>query len=323
MTQAPLAGGSRLSSTATVERVRRYRGFMADSSRWERFELRPDDVIISTPSKCGTTWLQNIVGMVILGCVDLGQPLSLISPWLDMLTRTDAEVFDLLERQTHRRFIKTHAPLDGVPIHETVTYLTIVRHPLDVALSNHDHAANVIVEHAARERIAAVGVPEPSSRHIPSDPGEMLRWFIDNDEQPTGSGPYGLADLCQQVGTYWAERHRSNVHLFHYADLWDDLDAEMRLIAAILDVDPQQPWWNEVVDAATLGSMRARSDRTAPEAHRPWWRSSSGFFASGGTRNWRELLSDGEIDHFHRRLHELAGDAAGWILRGRTELHDP
>ena len=30
--------------------MRRYQGFMADSSRWERFALRPDDVIIPEES---------------------------------------------------------------------------------------------------------------------------------------------------------------------------------------------------------------------------------------------------------------------------------
>jgi len=60
-------------------------GFMADSARWERFRFRPDDVVISTPSKCGTTWMQKIVGMLVLDRVDLGAPLSTVSPWLDML----------------------------------------------------------------------------------------------------------------------------------------------------------------------------------------------------------------------------------------------
>ncbi len=300
--------------------VRRYRGFMVDSARWERFEFRTDDIVITTPSKCGTTWLQNIVGMLVLGRADLGEPLSLISPWLDMLNRSEDEVFGLLERQHHRRFIKTHTPLDGIPFHGSVTYLTIVRHPLDAALSNHDHAANAIAERVVEARLAVGGDIERSSREVPTDPAEMLLWFIDHDEQPTGSGPYGLSDLCHQVRTYWSERHRPNVHLFHYSDLWDDLDGEMRRVARILGVEPDQPWWAEVVAAATLDSMRSRADRTAPEAHREWWRSAADFFASGGTRSWRLLLGDSELDHFDRRLRQLAGDASDWVLRGREAL---
>jgi hypothetical protein len=75
--------------------MRRYRGFMADSARWERFAFRADDVVISTPSKCGTTWMQMIVGMLLLQRTDLGAPISSISPWLDMLIHTDDEVFKL------------------------------------------------------------------------------------------------------------------------------------------------------------------------------------------------------------------------------------
>ncbi|MDP9225074.1 MAG: sulfotransferase domain-containing protein, partial [Actinomycetota bacterium] len=99
--------------------------------------------MISTPSKCGTTWMQTIVGMLLLDRTDLGAPISSISPWLDMLIRTDDEVFGVLDGQSHRRFIKTHTPLDGVPRRQSVTYIAVVRHPLDVALSDRDHKENM------------------------------------------------------------------------------------------------------------------------------------------------------------------------------------
>src|SRR5262245_31388198 len=176
--------------------------------------------------------MQNIVGMLLLDRPVLGVPISTVSPWLDMLIRTDDEVFALLDAQRHRRWIKTHTPLDGLPFHPTVTYIAVIRHPLDVALSDRDHGDNTDMERALELRLAA-GAPVDTARRSrkPTDIVEYLRWFIDNDEPPTGSGPNGLADFCQQATTYWERRDAPNVHLFHYADLWMDLSDEMRRAA--------------------------------------------------------------------------------------------
>jgi aryl sulfotransferase len=303
--------------------MRHYKGFMADSARWERFQLRPDDVIITTPSKCGTTWMQTIVGMLLRDSVDL-PPIGTISPWLDMQIRTEDEVFGLLENQTERRFIKTHTPLDGLPMDPSVTYIAVIRHPLDVALSDRDHGANMLRERATEMREAVSGRYEaPTARdEAPDDPVDYLRWFIDNDQPPTGSGPNGLDDYCQQIRTYWDGRAQPNVQLFHYADMWNDLDSEMRRVAAALKLQVDEVRWPAFVDAATLKSMRARADRAAPDAHLGLWRSTEEFFRSGGTRDWAALLSRDDIIHFDQRLHELAGDAYGWVIAGGSALSD-
>lgn len=263
--------------------------------------------------------MQTIVGMLLLGRVDLGAPISAISPWLDMLIRSDEEVFELLDRQSHRRFIKTHTPLDGIPRHESVTYIAVTRHPLDVAMSRQDHRQNMRVDRAVELRITASGpvdpalkAPEPSSKDLAS----YLRWFIDNDEAANGSGPNGLEDYCQQIRTYWDARREPNVHLFHYTDMWVDLDAEMRRVAATLRLPIDQDQWPRFVDAATLTSMRSRATHTAPEADLGMWQSPEQFFRSGGTRQWASVLEPDDIAHFHQRLHALAADAAPWAITG-------
>jgi len=296
---------------------------MADSDRWRRFAFRDDDIVITTPSKCGTTWMQSIVGMLVLGSPDLGEPISQLSPWLDMMIFTEDEVFDQLERQRHRRFIKTHTPLDGIPRHPSATYVCVIRHPLDVALSDRDHGDNLRVDHARSLRAAASGDPDPDivvPEGGPAAPGDYLRWFIDNDNQPTGSGPYGLADYCQQVMTYWDARAATNVHLFHYADMWGDLDTEMRRVADVLGIGIDERAWPALLEAATIDSMRSRAALTAPNADTRLWRSPEGFFRVGGTRGWASHLTPGDLDHFHDRLRALTGDAAEWVLRGRVAL---
>jgi hypothetical protein len=277
--------------------------------------------VISTPSKCGTTWMQTIVGMLLLDRVDLEAPISTLSPWLDMLIRTDDEVFGPLEQQTHRRFIKTHTPLDGVPRLDEVTYIAMARHPLDVALSNVDHVENELAERLIELRTRAVGPPDLPEREQPRDDlVAYLRWFVDNDVAPTGSGPYGLADFCEQIRTYWDARGAPNVHLLHYTDLWAQRDDEMRRVAGALDVPIDEDRWPLFVEAAGLESMRSRADLTAPESHLGLWRDPRAFFRAGGTRDWASLMTPDDLAHFDDRLHELAADAAGWVLDGRRSL---
>ena len=301
--------------------MRHYEGFIANNERWQRFKMRDDDVIITTPSKSGTTWMQTIVGMLLRQTTDL-PPMGTLSPWVDMLIRSEDEMFGLLDAQTTRRWIKTHTPLDGLPFNPKVTYIAVIRHPLDVALSDRDHGLNMKEDKAVelREAVAGKYEPPPDQEDAPEEPAPFLRWFIDNDRGPTGSGPNGLADYCQQTGTYWDARLEPNVHLFHYQDMWNDLDGEMRRVAAALGVKIDEATWPDYVDAATLKSMRGRAAKTAPDAHLDIWQSPEEFFHAGGTRDWPQLLTAAEIAHFDKRMRELAGDSYDWIVRGKAAL---
>ena len=128
---------------------------------------------------------------------------------------------------------------------------------------------------------------------------------------------YGLEDYCQQIRTYWDARHAPNVHLVHYADMWEDLDAEMRRVAAALDAPIDEQRWPDLVEAAGFSAMKVRAADTAPDAHMGIWVAPEKFFRSGGTRDWGSLLSSDDVAHFEERPRDLAGDAADWVLEGR------
>jgi len=229
--------------------------------------------------------MQTIVGMLVLDRVDLGAPIDAISPWLDMLIYTDEEMFRLLEEQTHRRFIKTHTPLDGLPRLPSITYITMSRHPLDVALSYRDHEENLDSKRLEALRTTASGPGESEDNLFEDEPKERdayLRWFIDNDLEPRGNGPYGLADYCNQIKTYWDAAGEPNVHLFHYTDLWNDRELEMRRVATVLGVMTTEERWSVFVEAAGLDSMRSRVDDTAPGTQAGFWRSPEQSFRVGG-----------------------------------------
>ena len=121
----------------------RYRAHDEDSGRWGHLPLRDDDIVISTRSKNGTTWMQMICALLIFRRPDLPAPLSELSPWVDWLVEPLDDLTAALERQDHRRFLKTHTPLDGIPIDDEVTYITVARHPLDMGVSLFHHGNNI------------------------------------------------------------------------------------------------------------------------------------------------------------------------------------
>src|SRR5690242_20554451 len=121
----------------------RYRSPDEDSGRWLDFPFRPGDIVISTRSKSGTTWMQMICALLIFQTDDLPAPLAELSPWLDWLTSPQEQVYAHLAAQTHRRFIKTHTPLDGIPVRPDVSYVVVARHPLDMAVSLYHQGNNI------------------------------------------------------------------------------------------------------------------------------------------------------------------------------------
>src|SRR5579863_4966501 len=44
---------------------------VADSRRWNRFEPRDNDIVIATFAKCGTTWTQRIVDLLVFQSPDV------------------------------------------------------------------------------------------------------------------------------------------------------------------------------------------------------------------------------------------------------------
>ena len=105
-TTAPTQG------TAWPAKTRDFHNHHMDSTRWDGFRFRDDDVIVATYAKSGTTWTQQIVGqLVFAGAEDVN--IAEISPWLD-LRIMPPDTAARLEAQQHRRIIKTHLPLDAL-----------------------------------------------------------------------------------------------------------------------------------------------------------------------------------------------------------------
>lgn len=171
-----------------------YRSLMADNLRWDALQLRDGDIIISAPSKSGLTWTQRLVSLLVFDGPDLPGPLSTVSPWLDQTIRPIEEVVATLDAQQHRRFIKTHTPLDGLVLDDRVSYICVGRDPRDAAVSMLYQSANMnedrmrILHEAVvpfHERIAP---PFAELGHARSPTEEFRDWMEGPNQPPPGIG---------------------------------------------------------------------------------------------------------------------------------------
>jgi aryl sulfotransferase len=289
----------------------RYTSADEDSLRWQGFPFREGDIVISTRSKSGTTWAQMICALLVFQDTALPAPLTDLSPWLDHLVEPGEDVLRRLERQTHRRFIKTHTPLDGIPIDPRATYLVVARHPLDLAVSLYHQGDNI-----DRERLRRLtGAPAPSSPSAPRPSAHdwLLDW-IDRDTT-VHEEMDSLPGVLHHLTDAWRRRDAANMLLVHYEDLQQDLGREMRHIADRLDIAVPEHCWPALVEAATFSSMRGRVEELTPN-RLGILKDPAAFFRGGRSGDGRALLSAEEHAHYRERAAALAPtDLLAWLHR--------
>jgi hypothetical protein len=264
------------------------------TARWADFPFRQGDIVISTLPKSGTTWMQMICAALIFQSPDLPEPMRDLSPWMDATAVRRDALYAKLAAQKHRRFIKTHMPLNELPMDLRATHIVVARHPLDVAVSMYyqDH--------------------RDAGRFEVDPPHEWLLQWIDVD--PARAHRNSLPGALRSLSYVWARRSEPHVVLVHYDDLLADLEGEMRRLAARLGITVPETIWPRLVKAATFEQMRAAADRLTSgvvDAENP-----AAFFRRGKSGSGRELLTRAELANYHAHAAEFAPpDLLAWLHR--------
>lgn len=287
--------------------MQRYVSADEDSGRWADLPLRDGDIVVSTRSKHGTTWVQTILLMLIHG-PDLPVSLPVLSPWVDHLVEPIEEVVARIESQDHRRVMKTHSPLDGIPQNPAVHYVVVARHPLDAAVSLSHHGSNI-----DRTRLAELtGSPATSS----SDRPDLDMWLSDwvrAERKPVDSLD-SLQGVMWHLSDAWQRRHQPNVTLVHFSDLLTDLEGQIRrLTEAVGSELPANV--GAVVEATRFEAMRDQANELVPDAggvlsdHRA-------FFRRGRSGAGEAHLSAADLAVYHVRVKELVDpELDAWLHR--------
>lgn len=279
-----------------------------DSTRWNDFTFRDGDIVIGTYGKSGTTWMQQIIAQLIFnGADDLH--IHDLSPWVDLRVFPREQVFAALEAQTHRRFIKTHLPVDALVFSPKAKYLYIARDGRDIAWSFYNHIA-----HASDAWYDLInntpGRVGPPVERPKGDVHQLYLEWLERDGFPMWS-------FWENIRSWWDIRALPNVMLLHYAALKRDLPGEIRRIAHFLEIPIDEARFPAIVEHCSFDYMKRIASRVAPGGDAFFENGGATFINKGTNGRWRDVLSPEECREYERLVEEKLGPAcAHWLATG-------
>jgi len=310
--KAKLKAKPKSSRGAWPAKTREIQNPVFDSTRWNGFRYRADDIVIATWGKTGTTWMQQIVGQIVCGAPDHLGPIN-DSPWLDMRIVPIEEVLAGLESQTHRRFIKTHLPIDALVCSSQAKYIYVARDARDVVWSAYNHHSSFSQEALDAFNYTPGRVGPPLG--LPTmDVREYYGYFLDHD----GSLPDFLEEYWDHVKGWWNVRTSPNVLLVHFNNLKADLDGQIRRIARFLGVDVADDQWSVIAEHCSFDYMRREFKKI--EVLERFFRGGGDTFINKGTNGrWKDVLSAKEIERCDEEAaRHLTADCAHWLKTGEV-----
>lgn len=292
-----------------------YQNFLLDSTRWDDFKPRNDDVIVATPYKCGTTWMQNIVLHLIFQ--DLKpKVLRGLSPWLDNRLNPIDEVLEMLEAQEHRRCIKSHLPFDGIRYIPEAKYIVVGRDPRDVFMSFWNHYSSYTPEliNLVNDTPGRVG---PKLEPCPDDIRDLWDMWINKGWFDWESEGYPHWSNFRHVQTWWDNRDLPNVLFVHFNDLLSDLSGEIARIASYLDIECSDEMRDSVVDMVTFKSMKRDAMNSDPSNFDIFKGGAKTFINKGTNGRWHDVLTEDDLRMYEATARrELSDNCRAWLEYG-------
>jgi aryl sulfotransferase len=297
-----------MNNNALPVKTREMHSHHFDSTIWNDFTFRNDDIVIATYGKSGTTWVQQIVAQLLFnGQEDL--PVAEMSPWLDLRVPPKAVKLPAVEAQTHRRFLKTHLPVDALVFSGKAKYIYIGRDGRDVVWSMYNHHANA----NALWYEALNDTPGLEGPRIEPPPASITQYFhewLDNNGYPWWA-------FWENIRSWWEIRHLPNVMLLHFANLKRDLAGEMRRIAEFLDTPVDETHWEAILQHCSFDYMKHNATNSVPLGGAFWDGGAQTFINKGTNGRWRDVLNAQEVANYERlAIEQLGTECARWLATG-------
>jgi aryl sulfotransferase len=280
-----------------------------DSTVWDDFAFRDDDVVVASYPKAGTTWTQQIVTQLLHDGAE-GIDLSTLCQWVDFRFPEKEEKLAMFEAQAHRRCLKTHLPIDALVYSPKAKYIYVARDGRDVVWSLHNQNLSITDFMYRRFNELPARFGPPLERPQGSIRDFFMTW-LKEDGRPN-------LPWWSHVRSWWENRTLPNLLLVHYANLKADMPGEIRRIANFLETPVDEERWPIILEHCSFEYMKANGNEVFSLAQDVFDGGAGSFFNKGTNGRWRDVLTADEsalYDQIARR--ELGEECANWLATGK------
>jgi aryl sulfotransferase len=279
-----------------------------DSTIWNDFDFRDDDIIIATYAKAGTTWMQQIIAQLLFD----GDPeleVADMSPWMDLRVPAKEVKLPVVEAQQHRRFLKTHLPVDALNFSPKAKYIYIGRDGRDVVWSMYNHHVNAnqswydVLNNTPGRVGSPIEVP-------PDDIRQYWHDWLQRDGHP-------FWPFWENLQSWWGVRNLPNVLFVHFSDLKRDMPGQIRDIARFLDIPINQSSWAAILEHCSFPWMKKNATKSVPLGGAFWDAGAQVFINQGTNGRWVDSLTSDESDEYESLADtKLGTECARWLASG-------
>ncbi|KAL6456658.1 hypothetical protein MHYP_G00352020 [Metynnis hypsauchen] len=272
------------------------------TDNWEniqKFQAKPDDILIATYPKAGTTWVSYILDLLYFGNTaperQTSLPIFLRVPFLEGTfpgLPSGVEQSDKLP--TSPRLIKTHLPVQLVPKSFWEQNCRVVY----VARNAKDNAVSYF--HFDRMNM---GEPEPG------DWNTFLQRFMD------GKMVYG--PWYDHVCGYWEKKQTySNIHYMFYEDMVEDTGREVERLCSFLGLSTPIEERERITKGTHFDAMK-QNNMTNYSTVPVMDFKVSPFMRKGKVGDWKNHFTVAQNEQFNEHYKQKMKSST---LRFRTEI---
>ncbi|NXL47312.1 ST1D1 Sulfotransferase, partial [Podilymbus podiceps] len=268
-----------------------YKCFVEGWPQVEAFQARPDDLLIATYPKSGTTWLSEILDMIYHdGDVEKCRRDAIFNrvPFLEMKAPEMPSGVEQLEKTSSPRLVKTHLPVQLLPTSfqdKDCKVIYMARNPKDVVISYYYFYQMAKIH------------PDPGTLD------EFLESFM--------AGKVAYGSWYEHVQGWWEKKQEKRLLYLFYEDMKKDPRQEVQKILQFLGKEATEETVARILYHTSFQQMRknpAANYETMPSSLMD--HSLSPFLRKGISGDWKNHFTVAQNERFdkHYQQHMVVSD---------------